>query len=167
MSLKTFHILIAEDDEDDLDLISLSFKKHVRFHKVEAVKNGVELMDHLHANRSALPDIVLTDLNMPKKDGYESLQEIYSDPDFSKIPVFVYSTTINPFYIMKCRNMGVMDFLLKPYKLQEIDEIPERVVTSLSKDPSASNDSEIPGHDAPSAHHFQETIKRDPTQNFQ
>lgn len=134
MSIKTLHILIAEDDEDDLDLISSSFEKSGKFHQIDVVKNGVELIEYLKSRREQLPDLILTDLNMPKKDGYESLQEINEDTEFRKIPVFVYSTTINPTYIMKCNNLGVADFFIKPYKLQEIEEIPMRIVKVLNKD---------------------------------
>ena len=133
MSSKPLHILIAEDDEDDLELISSSFKNNNRFNKVDTVKDGVELMNYLHANRTQLPDVILTDLNMPKKDGYESLQEICLDADFSRVPVFVYSTTLNPLYILKCRNLGAVDFVLKPFKLEEIEAIPERIGLSLNK----------------------------------
>ena len=132
MPFKALHILIAEDDEDDMELIRASFEKNVSYNRVDTVKNGVELMNYLKQNRNSLPDLILTDLNMPKKDGYESLQEIYSDQDFKKVPVFVYSTTLNPSYIMKCKSMGVIDFLLKPFKLREIEEIPERISRSLN-----------------------------------
>lgn len=132
MSNKTLYVLIAEDDEDDLELISSSFKKNSHFYKVDTVKDGVELMNHLNSNRQQLPDVILTDLNMPKKDGYESLQEICSDADFIRVPVFVYSTTLNPMYILKCKSLGAVDFVLKPFKLQEIEDIPERIYQSLN-----------------------------------
>jgi CheY-like chemotaxis protein len=138
MFSKPLHILIAEDDEDDMELISSSFKKSSSFYKIDTVKDGVELMDYLHTNRKQLPDVILTDLNMPKKDGYESLQEICSDADFNRVPVFVYSTTLNPLYILKCKNLGAVDFVLKPFKLAEIEAIPERICVSLSKTVSAN-----------------------------
>jgi CheY-like chemotaxis protein len=138
MFSKPLHILIAEDDEDDMELINSSFKKSNLFYKIDTVKDGVELMDYLQANRKQLPDVILTDLNMPKKDGYESLQEICSDADFSRVPVFVYSTTLNPLYILKCKNLGAVDFVLKPFKIAEIEAIPERICTLLSKAVSAN-----------------------------
>jgi hypothetical protein len=48
------------------------------------------------------------------------------------VPVFVYSTTLNPMYILKCKNLGAVDFVLKPFKLQEIEDIPERIYQSLN-----------------------------------
>lgn len=138
MSYKSLHILIAEDDEDDLELICSSFMNNASYTQVDTVKNGVELMDYLDQHRGHLPDLILTDLNMPKKDGYESLEEISSDPEFSKVPVFVYSTTLNPTYITKCERMGVKGFLLKPYRLREIEEIPERISKKMSELPATA-----------------------------
>ncbi len=138
MSYKALHILIAEDDDDDMELIRSSFEKNTAYKQVDTVKNGVELMNYLNLHRGQLPDLILTDLNMPKKDGYESLQEIYSDQDFRKVPVFVYSTTLNPTYITKCQSLGVIDFLLKPFRLQEIDDIPERLSRSMNQAASAT-----------------------------
>ncbi|MES2681571.1 MAG: response regulator [Bacteroidota bacterium] len=131
MQLTKLHILIAEDDNDDADLINFSFGKCSYFDRIDIVQNGVELMDFLNENRLNLPHIILTDLNMPKKNGYESLLEIAADKDFSKIPVFVYSTTINPSYALKCKELGARDFIIKPFNLEAIENMPFRLVEYL------------------------------------
>ncbi len=131
MYLKNLHILIAEDDNDDAELINLSFGKCGFYKKIDIVGNGVELMQFLNNHRHEPPHLILTDLNMPKKNGYESLLEISADKDFSKIPVFVYSTTINPIYALKCKALGAKDFFVKPFNLDEIELMPFRLVESL------------------------------------
>ncbi len=131
--MKPFYILIAEDDADDLEMIYTGFKKSGDYYKIETVKNGVELVAYLNEHRQALPDILLTDLNMPKKDGYEALREIFNDADFCQVPVFVYSTTINPLYVERCRSMGVVDFFIKPVKLEEIEALPAHIAAVLEK----------------------------------
>ena len=126
------HIVIAEDDEDDAELIHLSFKKSGYFHTIDHVGNGVELLEFLNKTRLTPPHIILTDLNMPKKNGYEALQEISQDQDFCKIPVFVYSTTVNPSYVSRCKELGAKDFLIKPFNLEEIDGMPRRILEFFS-----------------------------------
>jgi CheY-like chemotaxis protein len=127
-NFKNLHILIAEDDVDDADIITLSFEKCEAFDRVNLVKNGEQLIAFLGDNRKALPDIILTDLNMPKKDGYEAMLDIANDPDFKRIPVFVYSSTINPAYALKCKNLGAKDFLIKPFRLVDFDVIPHQII---------------------------------------
>jgi len=132
--LKNLHVLIAEDDVDDADIITLSFEKCNFFNKVNLVKNGEQLLTFLNDNRNALPDVILTDLNMPKKDGYEAMVDIANDPDFKKIPVFVYSSTINPAYASKCKDLGAKDFLVKPFSLFDFDIIPDQIIKFLKQE---------------------------------
>ena len=129
--LKKLHILIAEDDDDDAELVRLSFTKNQQCGQIDLVSNGVELLDYLKLNRANPPHLILTDLNMPKKNGYEALQEIFDDVDFSKIPVFIYSTTINPSYAIKCKAFGARDFIIKPSNLDAFESMPDRILERL------------------------------------
>lgn len=133
-NLKDLHVLIAEDDVDDADIITLSFEKSDFFKQVNLVKNGEQLLSFLNNNRYSLPDVILTNLNMPKKDGYEAMVDIAKDPDFRKIPVFVYSSTINPTYALKCKDLGAKDFLVKPFSLFDFDIIPDQIIKFLTQE---------------------------------
>src|SRR5688572_14680531 len=104
--LRELFILIAEDDEDDGELVLESFIKHEAFSQAILVKNGVELMQNLEASRDNLPDIILTDINMPIKGGIEVLSDLFHDPEFCRIPVFIYSSTPNPSYEERCKELG-------------------------------------------------------------
>jgi len=132
MILNNLHILIAEDDEDDGMLINDSFFKNERYSKVSMVKNGQELVDHLNNPENDLPDIILTDINMPIMSGIEALVEIMKDPRYNTIPCFVYSTSINPIYEERCEELGVKGFLIKPFSLEEFDNIPNRIISTLA-----------------------------------
>lgn len=131
---KNLHVLIAEDDGDDADIIRLSFEKCNSFNKVNLVKNGEQLLTFLNDNRHGLPDIILTDLNMPKKNGYEAMVDIANDLEFKKIPLFVYSSTINPIYASKCKDLGAKDFLVKPFSLFDFDNIPNQIIQFLQNE---------------------------------
>src|ERR1041384_8134113 len=104
--LKELFIIIAEDDEDDGELVLESFIKHEAFSQAILVKNGLELMQNLEASRDNLPDIILTDINMPVMGGIEVLEDLFKDPEFCRIPVFISSSTPNPTYEKKCKELG-------------------------------------------------------------
>lgn len=124
-------IVIAEDDTDDANIIIKSFIRHEAFKKVTRVKNGQELIDYLNDNKSNLPDIVLTDINMPIKNGVEALSDIFHDSALCKIPVFIYSSTISPMYERKCKELGCKACLIKPFSIAEFDDIPYQIVYKL------------------------------------
>jgi len=130
--LNKLTIIIAEDDEDDAMIIESSFSGNADFETVKMVKNGNELIEYLKLN--SLPDIILTDINMPIMDGIEALKIIYNSNNLNKIPCFVYSTSINPSYEMLCKNIGVKGYLVKPNNINDFDEIPKEIISILEKE---------------------------------
>src|SRR6478672_12962622 len=128
---RKLHILIAEDDADDGEIMVDSFRRNGSFDAIDLVRNGVELLQFLKHDK---PDIILTDINMPLMSGIEALEEISNNPGLSGIPAFVYSSTLNPVYEIKCMQLGTKGFLIKPMSLNEFDEIPKRILSILEKD---------------------------------
>ena len=129
--VKNLHIIIAEDDIDDGEIIEQSFAKHPSFLKISLVKNGKELLEFLK-NGHDKPDVILTDINMPIINGLEALMEISNDTELSKITTFAYSTSINPIYESKCMQYGVKAFLVKPFILEEFDDIPHKIMEVIN-----------------------------------
>jgi len=130
--LKNLHIVIAEDDLDDGEFIQKSFSKHPSFMKIDWVKNGKELLNFLRT--SSAPDIILTDINMPILNGIEALELIFQDQALADIPCFVYSSTVNPIYEMKCKELGIKAFLIKPFSLSDYNEIPYQILYILGQE---------------------------------
>ncbi|MBF4515652.1 response regulator [Flavobacterium sp. ANB] len=129
--LHNLHIIIAEDDIDDADVICETFNKNPNFGKVSLVANGEELLSYLKDTSNENPDVILTDINMPIIDGIEALQEILNNNDLKTIPCFVYSTSINPAYKEKCDLLGVKAYLIKPYSFEAFEEIPKSILTII------------------------------------
>lgn len=123
------HIVIAEDDMDDADVITETFTNNPSFSKVSLVANGEELLNYLKANEN--PDVILTDINMPIIDGIEALQQILNTNELKDIPCFVYSTSINPSYKEKCDDLGVKAYLIKPYSFEAFAEIPRTILSII------------------------------------
>jgi len=126
---KPFSILIAEDDEDDYLLTLEALKEAGIDNEVNWAKDGNETLEflssRLHGNNgpsSALPGMILLDLNMPKKDGREALEEIKSNPSFRKIPVIVLTTSSAKTDVTKSYDLGVNSFIQKPDRFNELVE---------------------------------------------
>jgi len=93
MENKLLQVLLADDDEDD----RLFFKEAISEIKIKTlvtiVNDGIELMDYLHNSAVALPDIIFLDINMPRKNGIQCLDEIRSDKRLKNITIAIYSTS--------------------------------------------------------------------------
>jgi len=128
--LKPFSILIAEDDEDDY-LLTLEALREAKFkNTVHWVKDGNEILEYLNSRLNGnngssrqLPSVILLDLNMPKKDGREALEEIKSNPNFRRIPVIVLTTSSADTDVTKSYDLGVNSFIQKPDRFHELVEI--------------------------------------------
>ncbi len=131
---KHLHIVIAEDDPDDGEIMIESFAKHNAYRRVDLVKNGLELLEFLRNDPAQKPDVILTDINMPILNGIEALEKICADEQLNGIPAFVYSSTLNPAYQVKCMSLGTKAFLIKPLSIREFDEIPSTIIEILKGD---------------------------------
>lgn len=114
-------ILMAEDDPEDQMLVREALEESHLDNVLHCVGNGEELIRYLHnkgkysdKKKYPLPGIILLDLNMPKKDGKETLKEIKSDPKLRSIPVIVLTTSKMDEDILKTYDLGVSSFITKP-----------------------------------------------------
>lgn len=123
-------ILMADDDEDDCILAEDAFKESKARGVFLCVGDGIELLEYLshtgeHSkeNETSLPDLILLDLNMPRKNGRQALQEIKAIPAFQHIPIVVLTTSREKKDIVFCRKMGAEDFITKPTLFSQWVEI--------------------------------------------
>lgn len=114
-----FRILIADDDSDDVQLTRDCFLENKLPVLINEVYDGQILMEHLKADTKNLPQLILLDLNMPRKGGLEVLEEIKKDDTFRKIPVVIFSTSDAEKDIEKAYELGASCFVSKPNTLEE------------------------------------------------
>jgi CheY-like chemotaxis protein len=111
-------ILMADDDEDDRQLAHDAFLEAEVDGQMRFVADGQELLDYLRAHQHQLgpewPGIVLLDLNMPRKDGRETLAEIKGDSDLCEIPVVVLTTSRDQEDVSRAYCAGASSFISKP-----------------------------------------------------
>jgi len=118
------HILVAEDERDIRELISftLSFAGH----KITQAANGLEAVE---LAKKELPDLIMTDVRMPKMTGYEACRAIKEDDTTKHIPVVILSAKGQDEEIEQGRTSGADDYILKPFAP---DELTRRITEILS-----------------------------------
>ena len=121
MSPDSVVILLADDDPDDRAFTIRALRQNRLANDVRTVEDGEELMDYLNRRgpyadeaNSPRPDVILLDLNMPRKDGREALEEIKRNPSLRKIPVVVLTTSEAEQDILQTYDLGVNAFVTKP-----------------------------------------------------
>ena len=92
---KPIDILLVEDDPYDAQLIALAFRRGKIASRLVVVEDGVEALAYLHEEGpyagSARPDLILLDVNLPKKGGRQVLAEVKDDPELRRIPIVVFT----------------------------------------------------------------------------
>jgi CheY-like chemotaxis protein len=118
---KPLTILMADDDDEDYMLTVEAFQESRISNPLYRVRDGEELMEYLllqgrYSSReeAPLPSLILLDLNMPRKDGREALQEILANADLRKIPVVIMTTSDAKEDISKCYEIGANSYIVKP-----------------------------------------------------
>lgn len=119
-------ILIAEDDSDDRLLAKEVFSEFRLTDNLVFVEDGVEVIDYLgncdpgsHIWETWLPDLILLDLNMPRKSGREVLAEIKNKKEWRQIPVVVLTTSNSEDDIYQSYALGAAGFISKPASFEE------------------------------------------------
>ncbi len=123
-------ILIADDDDDDRDMIRDALKESRLLNNIHSVKDGEELMDYLHHRgkfedqiENPLPGLILLDLNMPRMDGREALREIKTNLQLRHIPVIVLTTSQAEEDIFRTYDLGVNSFITKPVSFENLVKV--------------------------------------------
>ena len=115
-------ILLVEDSLADARLTRRALQKSRVSSNLHVVRDGVEAMAFLHRREpfaeAPRPDLVLLDLNLPRKDGRAVLAEIKSDERLRTIPVVVLTTSIAPDDVQTCYHLHANCFLVKPVDLE-------------------------------------------------
>lgn len=130
---KPIHILLADDDEDDRFLTKEAFQQHFPVSRISFVEDGEELMEYLsysgryNRGEHMLPELILLDLNMPRKDGREALKQIKADATLRHIPVVILTTSDAKDDIETSYFNGANSFITKPTSYQRLSEVTKAI----------------------------------------
>jgi CheY-like chemotaxis protein len=125
-------VLLVEDDPGDVQLTKEAFEEHKVRNRLTVVSDGVDALAYLRRDPSAYPDairpdLVLLDLNLPRVDGREVLQEIKSDPDLRTIPVVVLTTSQADEDIVRSYNLHANAYVTKPVDFDQFISVVRQI----------------------------------------
>jgi CheY-like chemotaxis protein len=120
-------VLLVEDDPGDVVLIKEAFEFNKVHNALHHVSDGVEALDFLNRRngheKAPRPDLILLDLNLPRKDGREVLEEIKADQDLRTIPVVVLTTSEAEEDILRSYHLHANAYVTKPVDFDRFIEV--------------------------------------------
>jgi CheY-like chemotaxis protein len=125
---RSLKVLLVEDNEGDVRLIKEAFNES-RIEKTFSVaKDGEDALNFLfkrgvYNNDTLRPDIILLDINLPRKNGFEVLESIKSDPDLKRIPVIMLSSSSSEDHIYKSYDLSANCYVTLPFDFDEYTQL--------------------------------------------
>ena len=116
-------VLLVEDDPGDVVLIEEAFEHNKVRNSLKIVGDGVEAMAYLKDEANSRPDLVLLDLNLPRKDGREVLEEVKADTDLRTIPIVVLTTSEAEEDILRSYDLHANAYVTKPVDFERFIEV--------------------------------------------
>ncbi len=111
-------ILLVDDDEVDVMNVQRAFRKHRISRTLHVAENGLQALHMLRGDETEKlvpqPQIILTDINMPRMNGIEFIRELRADPDLKNMSVFVMTTSSNDKDRQAAYDLNVAGYILKP-----------------------------------------------------
>ncbi|HVA81164.1 MAG TPA: response regulator [Candidatus Binataceae bacterium] len=126
-TIEPVNILLVEDNPGDVRLTIEVLRDGKLHSQLSVAIDGVEAMNFLHRRggyaAAGRPDLVLLDLNLPRKDGRQVLAEIKADPDLRRIPVVVLTTSSAPADVLRSYNLQANCYITKPVDLNQFVQV--------------------------------------------
>lgn len=145
MANDAFSILLADDDEDDCFLFGEALEEIPIPTKLTTVRNGEQLLHLLESIKEELPHVLFLDLNMPRKNGWQCLEEVKQSEKLKKLKVIIFSTSFQQDVADQLYNNGAMHYIRKPSSFSQLKEVILKVLMILKDDqlnPSGNYSSE-------------------------
>ncbi len=134
---KQYELLLVEDNPGDAILMEEALKDGRGDIRLNVAVDGEKALQYLHRevpySDAEKPDLIVLDLNLPKKHGLEVLSEIKKDPALREIPVVVLSGSKNNSDILKAYGMGSVCFITKPVGFYEFMESVKSIISLILK----------------------------------
>jgi CheY-like chemotaxis protein len=130
-SLKSCDVLLVEDNPSDVYLTQEAFRRSRSESQIHVVEDGIQAMAFLRRelpyDSVPRPDLVLLDLNLPRKDGHKVLEEMKSDSDLSLIPVIVLTTSTAEADVHRCYESHANCYIAKPVDFDHFERVVQQI----------------------------------------
>lgn len=127
MNMRPIEILLVEDDPGDVELTRETLVESKVMLNLNVASDGIEALAYLRKEGSfaeaVTPDLLLLDLNLPRKDGREVLEEVKADPQLRSIPVIVLTTSQAEEDILRSYGLGANCYIPKPVGFEQFTEV--------------------------------------------
>ena len=127
MTHQQVEILLVEDNEDDMIIIQEVFADMELTAIISTVRDGEEALAYLRREGkykvARVPDVVLLDINMPKKNGFEVLEEMKKDPRLQSLPVIMLTTSHREEDVVRSYEKGACSYIQKPVDLDRFKKL--------------------------------------------
>jgi chemotaxis family two-component system response regulator Rcp1 len=127
MKSKIMNVLLVEDNEGDIELTKIAFKKGDVACNLSVVHDGEEALEYLYKRgrfkEMSTPDIILIDLNMPRMGGKEFLDVVKNDENLKALPVIMLTSSQAPVEILECYKRHANCYILKPSGLNALIDV--------------------------------------------
>jgi len=129
--IKPIEVLLVEDDPGDVVLITEAFEHNKLNNRLSIVADGVEALQYLRRQApyedATTPDLILLDLNLPRKDGREVLAEVKNDDGLRRIPVVVLTTSKAEEDVLRSYDLHANAYVTKPVDFDRFIEVVRQI----------------------------------------
>ena len=126
-AVRPIEVLLVEDDEGDVLMTREALDEGKVFNRLSVVGDGVEAIAYLRREQpygdATRPDLVLLDLNLPKRDGRQVLEEVKADPDLRRIPIVVLTTSEAEEDVLRSYDLHANAYVTKPVDFERFVEV--------------------------------------------
>lgn len=122
-------IFLAEDDQDDCDFFKSALNAIDHNHELAIFNDGVALMDQLQPGMQRIPDMVVMDLNMPRKNGRQCIADIRANALFNNMPIIVFSTSSWIKDVTDLYHQGADLFVVKPNTYKNLVNLINKILS--------------------------------------
>ncbi|HYO45843.1 MAG TPA: response regulator [Gemmatimonadota bacterium] len=120
-------VLLVEDNPSDVYLTQVAFRRRSSESQIHVVEDGIQAMAFLRRElpygNAPRPDLVLLDLNLPRKDGHKVLEEMKADPGLRGIPVIVLTTSTAEADVTRCYECHANCYIVKPLDFDHFERV--------------------------------------------
>ena len=129
--LAEIHVLLVEDDPGDVLMTQEAFEEHKLRNRLTVVSDGAEALAYLRQEGeyadAVAPDLILLDLNLPRRDGRQVLEEVKADPDLRRIPVVVLTTSEAEEDVLRSYDLHANAYVTKPVDFNRFIEVVRQI----------------------------------------
>lgn len=126
-------MLLVEDNEDERLFMKEGFLNSDLFDIVGEAENGNDLLRLLQEPSATLPDIILSDLNMPGRNGYEVIVDVKAHSAFAHIPVIILTTAPEIPYAARCKKLGACAYFTKPDTFLDYKDFAKKIYRDVKE----------------------------------